>query len=124
LLHRAAAAYGSRAAGGSPSLSFSLLLSFVALLQDSLSQFALNRMPLFIGIHGAAPLVLWSIMVATVSSSFNNGGCQPLTFQKGCCICQWTVPSINGCCTLMATNSTVKTDRFRFSLVILEKKPV
>jgi len=64
-------------------------------------------MPLFIGIHGAAPLVLWSIMVATVSSLFNNGGCQPLTFQKGCCICQWTVPSINGCCTLMATNSTI-----------------
>jgi len=35
----AAAAYGSRAASGSPSLSFSLLLSFVALLQDSLSLF-------------------------------------------------------------------------------------
>jgi hypothetical protein len=66
-------------------------------------------MPLFIGIHGAAPLVLWSIMVATVSSLFNNGGCQPLTFQKGCCICQWMVPSIDGCCTLMATNSTFNT---------------
>jgi hypothetical protein len=23
-----------------------------------------------------------------------------------CYICQWTVPSINGCCTLMATNPT------------------
>jgi len=31
-LHRAAAAYSSRAAGGSPSLSFSLLLSFVLAL--------------------------------------------------------------------------------------------
>jgi hypothetical protein len=40
LLHRAAAAYSSRAAGGSPSLSFSLLLSFVALLLDSLSLYA------------------------------------------------------------------------------------
>jgi len=48
---------------------------------------------------------------------FNNGGCQPLTFGMGahgwcssscsCCICQWTVPSINGCCTLMATNPTI-----------------
>jgi len=75
--------------------------------------FALNRMPLFIGIHGAAPLVLWSIMVATVSSLFNNGGCQPLTFQKGCCICQWTVSSINGCCILMATNSTVPAQMHR-----------
>jgi hypothetical protein len=37
---------------------------------------------------------------------FNKGGCQPLTFRKGCCICQWTVPSINGCCTLMTTNPT------------------
>ena len=47
---------------------------------------------------------------------FNNGGCQPLTFRMGahgwwssscsCCICQRTVPSINGCCTLMATNPT------------------
>ena len=24
-----------------------------------------------------------------------------------CCICQCTVPSINGCCTLMATNPTI-----------------
>jgi hypothetical protein len=23
-----------------------------------------------------------------------------------CCICQWTVSSINGCCTLMTTNPT------------------
>jgi hypothetical protein len=46
---------------------------------------------------------------------FNNGGCQPLTFEMGAhgwcncsyCICQWTVPSINGCCTLMATNPTI-----------------
>jgi len=38
---------------------------------------------------------------------FNNGGCQPLTLGMGCCICQWTVPSINGCCTLMATNPTI-----------------
>jgi len=83
------------------------LLHFSHLWLYTLSHFALNRMPLFIGIHGAAPLVLWSIMVATVSSLFNNGGCQPLTFQKGCCICQWTVPSINGCCTLMTTNSTL-----------------
>jgi len=47
---------------------------------------------------------------------FNNGGCQPLTFgmvthgwcssNSSCCICQWTVPSINDCCTLMATNPT------------------
>jgi len=48
---------------------------------------------------------------------FNNGGCQPLTFAMGahgwcssscsCCICQWTMSSINGCCTLMATNPTI-----------------
>jgi len=47
---------------------------------------------------------------------FNNGGRQPLTFGKvahgwcnsnsSCCICQWTVLSINGYCTLMATNPT------------------
>jgi hypothetical protein len=24
-----------------------------------------------------------------------------------CCICQWTVSSINGCCTLMTTNPTI-----------------
>jgi hypothetical protein len=44
---------------------------------------------------------------------FNNGGCQPLTFGMGahgwcsssCCICQWMVLSINGCCTLMTTNN-------------------
>ena len=44
---------------------------------------------------------------------FNNGGCQPLTCvevahgwcssSSSCCICQWTVPSINGCCTLMVS---------------------
>jgi len=48
---------------------------------------------------------------------FNNGGCQPLTywmsahgwcnFSCSCCNSQWTVPSINGCCTLMATNPTI-----------------
>jgi hypothetical protein len=37
LLHRAAIAYSSRAAGGSPSLSFSLLLSFVLALSHTLS---------------------------------------------------------------------------------------
>ena len=47
---------------------------------------------------------------------FNNDGSQPLTFGKvahgwcnsssSCCICQWTVLSINGCCILMATNPT------------------
>jgi len=91
---------------GSP-LSPTFLTSLALLSLSQLSHFALNHMPLFIGIHGVAPLVLLSTMVATVSSSFNNGGCQPLTFQKGCCICQWTVPSINGCCTLMATNPTI-----------------
>ena len=25
----------------------------------------------------------------------------------GCCICQWTVPSINNCCILMTTNLTI-----------------
>jgi len=90
---------------GSP-LSPTFLTSLALLSLFQLSHFALNRMPIFIGIHGAAPLVLWSIMVATVSSLFNNDGCQPLTFQKGCCICQWTVPSINGRCLLMANNPT------------------
>ena len=43
---------------------------------------------------------------------FNNGGCQPLTLGMGCCICQWTVPSINGCCTLMATNPTCSSSMY------------
>jgi len=38
---------------------------------------------------------------------FNNDGYQPLTFRKGCCICQWTVSSINGCFILMTTNPTI-----------------
>jgi hypothetical protein len=52
---------------------------------------------LFIGNNGGCQLQLF----------FNNDGCQPLTLGMGCCICQWTVPSINGCCTLMATNPTI-----------------
>ena len=51
---------------------------------------------LFIGIHGAAPLVLLSTMVATNSSS-------PSTMVAA--NSQWLVPSI--CCTLMATNPTI-----------------
>jgi len=59
---------------GNP-LSPIFLTSLALLSLSQLSNFALNRMPLFIGIHGAAPLVLWLIMVATVSSLFNNDGC-------------------------------------------------
>jgi hypothetical protein len=48
-----------------------------------------------------------------------------LTFRMGahgwcssscsCCICQWTVPSINGCCTLMETNLTHGDRTVRFT---------
>ena len=73
------------AALGSP--SFSLLFSLLCSLSRCL----------FIGNNGGCQLQLF----------FNNGGCQPLTLGMGCCICQWTVSSINGCCTLMATNPTI-----------------
>jgi hypothetical protein len=35
-----------------------------------------------------------------------------LTLGMGCCICQWTVSSINGCCTLMATNPTCSSSMY------------
>jgi len=63
-------------------------------------------MPLFIGIHGSSSCSFVNNGGCQLQLFFNNGGCQPLTFRKGCCICQWTVLSINGCCTLMATNPT------------------
>jgi len=75
----------TNAALGSP--SFSLLFSLLCSLSRCL----------FIGNNGGCQLQLF----------FNNGGCQPLTLGMGCCICQWTVPSINGCCTLMATNPII-----------------
>jgi len=80
------------AALGNP--SFSLLFSLLCSL--SLKPCSLSRC-LFIGNNGGCQLQLF----------FNNGGCQPLTLGMGCCICQWTMPSINGCCTLMATNPTI-----------------
>ena len=64
-------------------------------------------MPLFIGIHGSSSSSFVNNGGHQLQPIFNNGGCQPLTFRKGCCICQWTVPSINSCCTLMATNPTI-----------------
>jgi hypothetical protein len=97
------AAHGSRAAAlGSP--SFSLVLYCFALSSSSIC--AALLMPIY--------KQEWCHQLQLF---FNNGGCQPLTFGMGahgwcssscsCCICQWTVPSVNGYCTLMATNPTI-----------------
>jgi len=74
-------------------------------------------MPLFIGIHGSSSCSFVNNGGHQLQLIFNNGGCQPLTFGMGahgwcssscsCCICQWTVPSIDDCCTLMATILTI-----------------
>jgi len=76
-------------------------------------------MPLFIGIHGSSSCSFVNNGGHQLQLIFNNGGCQPLTFWKGCCICQWTVPSINGCCTLMATNPTITPLPFMWAIVLL-----
>jgi len=46
-------------------------------------------------------------MVPPASALLQQWWLPPLTFGMGCCICQWTVSSINVCCTLMATNPTI-----------------